>query len=50
MPARLRTLGLSALLALATLATLATGCVDTSTEHRVRANAFLRGGDAEGAV
>jgi Flp pilus assembly protein TadD len=51
MPARLRTLGLSALLAaLSTLATLATGCVDTSTEHRVRANAFLRGGDAEGAV
>lgn len=49
-PARPRFLVASALFALATFASLATGCVDTSTEHRVRANAFLRGGDAEGAV
>jgi tetratricopeptide (TPR) repeat protein len=28
----------------------AAGCVDKSTEHRVRANAFLRGGDAAAAL
>ncbi len=26
------------------------GCIDKSTEHRVRANAYLRGGDAEKAL
>jgi tetratricopeptide (TPR) repeat protein len=26
------------------------GCLDKSSEHRIRANAFLRGGDAEAAV
>jgi tetratricopeptide (TPR) repeat protein len=29
---------------------LLAGCVDRATEHRVRANAFLRGGDAASAV
>ncbi len=29
---------------------LAGGCVDKPTEHRVRANAYLRGGDAEKAL
>lgn len=27
-----------------------TGCLDKSSEHRIRANAFLRGGDAQSAV
>ncbi len=36
---------------LALLASLAgTGCLDKSSEHRIRANAFLRGGDAKSAV
>ena len=36
---------------LALLASLGqTGCLDKSSEHRIRANAFLRGGDAESAV
>lgn len=33
-----------------TLAVLLTACVDRPTEHRVRANAFLRGGDAASAL
>ena len=28
----------------------ASGCLDKSSEHRIRANAFLRGGDAQSAV
>jgi tetratricopeptide (TPR) repeat protein len=32
------------------VATAAGGCVDKPTEHRVRANAYLRGGDAEKAL
>lgn len=32
------------------LACVAMGCVDPATEHRVRANAFLRGGDASAAL
>ena len=36
---------------LALLASLGqTGCLDKSSEHRIRANAFLRGGDAQSAV
>ena len=35
---------------MAVVAFVATGCVEASTEHRVRANAFLRGGDAQAAV
>jgi tetratricopeptide (TPR) repeat protein len=31
-------------------ALLVPGCVDAAMEHRVRANAFLRGGDAEAAL
>jgi tetratricopeptide (TPR) repeat protein len=38
-----RTLGLIALVAFV-------GCVEPATEHRVRANAFLRGGDAAAAL
>ena len=34
----------------AALAIGALGCVDAPTEHRVRANAFLRGGDAASAL
>ncbi len=44
-PARLRSLALVALLGIA-----AAGCVDRAAEHRVRANAFLRGGDPAGAL
>src|SRR5690349_7688090 len=29
---------------------MAGGCVDSAAEHRVRANAFLRGGDAAAAL
>jgi Flp pilus assembly protein TadD len=36
--------------ALIALALAPAACVEAATEHRVRANAFLRGGDAEGAV
>jgi tetratricopeptide (TPR) repeat protein len=32
------------------IAASAAGCVDKGTEHRVRANAFLRGGDAASAL
>jgi tetratricopeptide (TPR) repeat protein len=32
------------------LALLLSGCIDSPTEHRVRANAYLRGGDAEKAL
>lgn len=35
---------------LALLALSALGCVDAPTEHRLRANAFLRGGDANAAL
>ena len=39
------------LLPLVLLAPLAlSGCLDKSSEHRIRANAFLRGGDAQSAV
>jgi tetratricopeptide (TPR) repeat protein len=42
---RSRAIGALALSALAF-----TACVDSATEHRVKANAFLKGGDAETAV
>src|SRR4051812_288459 len=45
-PVRLRARALAALLLLAG----AGGCVDAAAEHRVRANAFLRGGDAAAAL
>jgi len=41
---------LSSLFAALILGTLGLGCVDAPTEHRVRANAFLRGGDAAAAL
>lgn len=37
-------------LALAAVVSLASACVDKPTEHRVRANAYLRGGDADKAL
>jgi tetratricopeptide (TPR) repeat protein len=46
LPARL----LAAILLLSALASACTGCVDREAEHRVRANAFLRGGDAAAAL
>ena len=36
--------------ALLFLGVAASGCVDAPTEHRLRANAFLRGGDAASAI
>src|SRR3954468_3051697 len=36
--------------AFAVLLVLLAGCVDRAAEHRVRANAFLRGGDAAAAL
>ena len=41
-----RTLALAALV----LSLAQAGCLDKSSEHRIRANAFLRGGDAKSAV
>jgi tetratricopeptide (TPR) repeat protein len=38
------------LLLVTLLSMLSAACVDAATEHRVRANAFLRGGDAKSAV
>jgi Flp pilus assembly protein TadD len=40
----------SSLAAALLLGVIGLGCVDASTEHRVRANAFLRGGDAASAL
>jgi tetratricopeptide (TPR) repeat protein len=41
---------LRAACALLLLGAATTGCVDAPTEHRLRANAFLRGGDASAAL
>lgn len=41
---------LRAACALLLLGAATTGCVDAPTEHRLRANAFLRGGDANAAL
>lgn len=49
-PSLARTLRALTLGALVGVATMATGCVDKPTEHRVRANAYLRGGDAQKAL
>src|SRR3954469_18074797 len=47
-PSRLRALASAALMALG--AACALGCMDRAAEHRTRANAFLRGGDAGSAL
>lgn len=45
-----RTSSAARLLAAILLVSAGAGCVDRAAEHRVRANAFLRGGDAAAAV
>src|SRR5262249_46992039 len=48
---RLRALGALCLASLVIAVSLSqAGRLDTSSEHRLRANAFLRGGDAQSAV
>src|SRR4051812_33835384 len=46
--ARVRAVAAAALLVL--MGAASAGCVDSPTEHRLRANAFLRGGDAASAL
>lgn len=49
-PGRRVASALSSLTVVLLLGAVGLGCVDASTEHRVRANAFLRGGDAASAL
>ena len=43
-------ISLRALVPVLALAVTTSACIDPATEHRVRANAYLRGGDAQKAL